>query len=88
MSEALSHHFNAQLLCLNIPDHYQHLQAPLLIGCDVRNMAAETFEILSNEEIVAVNQGNIFLAGLFNSYKSSFPTKSLLVNHQKSLDEY
>ncbi|KAG9147267.1 hypothetical protein Leryth_017996 [Lithospermum erythrorhizon] len=32
-------------------------KAPLLIGCDVRNMTAETFEILSNEEVIAVNQG-------------------------------
>lgn len=32
-------------------------QAPLLIGCDVRNMTTETFEILSNEEVIAVNQG-------------------------------
>lgn len=29
-----------------------------MIGCDVRNMTAETFEILSNEEVIAVNQGN------------------------------
>lgn len=40
---------------------YICLQAPLLIGCDVRNMTAETFEILSNEEVIAVNQGNKFL---------------------------
>jgi hypothetical protein len=33
------------------------VQAPLLIGCDVRNMTAETFEILSNKEVIAVNQG-------------------------------
>lgn len=35
------------------------LQAPLLIGCDVRNMTAETFEILSNKEVIAVNQGEL-----------------------------
>lgn len=33
------------------------VQAPLLIGCDVRNMTAETFEILSNKEVIAINQG-------------------------------
>lgn len=33
------------------------VQAPLLIGCDVRNMTAETLEILSNKEVIAVNQG-------------------------------
>ncbi|KAL4341723.1 hypothetical protein GQ457_08G010110 [Hibiscus cannabinus] len=31
--------------------------APLLIGCDVRNMSGETFEIISNTEVIAVNQG-------------------------------
>ena len=35
------------------------LQAPLLIGCDVRNMTSETKEILSNTEVIAVNQGNV-----------------------------
>jgi len=34
------------------------LQAPLLIGCDVRNMSKDTMEILANEEVIAVNQGN------------------------------
>ena len=33
------------------------LQAPLLIGCDVRNMSKDTKEILTNEEVIAVNQG-------------------------------
>ena len=32
-------------------------QAPLLIGCDVRNMTSETMEILSNKEVIQVNQG-------------------------------
>jgi hypothetical protein len=32
-------------------------QAPLLIGCDVRNMTSETKEILSNKEVIQVNQG-------------------------------
>lgn len=31
-------------------------KAPLLIGCDVRNMTKETMEIISNEEVIAVNQ--------------------------------
>lgn len=38
--------------------HCPTLQAPLLIGCDVRNMDTETLEILSNREVIAVNQGN------------------------------
>ncbi|XP_048231588.1 alpha-galactosidase 3-like isoform X2 [Ricinus communis] len=32
------------------------MKAPLLIGCDVRNMTAETYEILTNKEVIAVNQ--------------------------------
>ncbi|KAK2986006.1 hypothetical protein RJ640_024402 [Escallonia rubra] len=30
--------------------------APLLIGCDVRNMTKETMQILANTEVIAVNQ--------------------------------
>ncbi|KAJ8430777.1 hypothetical protein Cgig2_027855 [Carnegiea gigantea] len=30
------------------------MQAPLLIGCDVRNMTKETMEIISNEEVIAI----------------------------------
>ncbi|XP_054801453.1 alpha-galactosidase 1-like [Prosopis cineraria] len=31
-------------------------KAPLLLGCDVRNMTRETQMIISNEEVIAVNQ--------------------------------
>ncbi|KAL3026587.1 hypothetical protein AAZX31_03G001800 [Glycine max] len=31
-------------------------KAPLIIGCDVRNMTEDTKEILSNTEVIAVNQ--------------------------------
>uniref|UniRef100_A0A803MGQ4 alpha-galactosidase n=2 Tax=Chenopodium quinoa TaxID=63459 RepID=A0A803MGQ4_CHEQI len=31
-------------------------KAPLLIGCDVRNMTKETMEIIGNKEVIAVNQ--------------------------------
>lgn len=31
-------------------------KAPLLIGCDVRNMTKETKEIIGNKEVIAVNQ--------------------------------
>ncbi|KAF1897547.1 hypothetical protein Lal_00036989 [Lupinus albus] len=31
-------------------------KAPLLLGCDIRNMTKETKEIVTNEEVVAVNQ--------------------------------
>jgi len=33
------------------------MQAPLLIGCDIRSMSNETKEILSNQNVIAVNQG-------------------------------
>ncbi|KAL2938977.1 Alpha-galactosidase 1 [Bienertia sinuspersici] len=31
-------------------------KAPLLIGCDVRNVSKETMEIIGNKEVIAVNQ--------------------------------
>ncbi|KAK8269710.1 hypothetical protein V6Z12_D11G148500 [Gossypium hirsutum] len=31
-------------------------KAPLLLGCDIRNMTQETIEIISNKEVIAVNQ--------------------------------
>ncbi|KAL5991272.1 hypothetical protein ACLOJK_012179 [Asimina triloba] len=37
--------------------------APLLIGCDVRNMTQETMEILSNKEVIAVNQDPLGVQG-------------------------
>ncbi|KAF6143092.1 hypothetical protein GIB67_041160 [Kingdonia uniflora] len=39
------------------------MKAPLLIGCDVRNMTKETSEILSNEEVIAVNQDPLGVQG-------------------------
>lgn len=39
------------------------MKAPLLIGCDVRNMTTETFEILSNKEVIAVNQDPLGIQG-------------------------
>ena len=32
------------------------MQAPLLIGCDVVNMSDDTLRILTNSEVIAVNQ--------------------------------
>lgn len=31
-------------------------KAPLLLGCDVGNLTAETMPIIGNEEVIAVNQ--------------------------------
>ncbi|ONM18896.1 Alpha-galactosidase 3 [Zea mays] len=39
------------------------LQAPLLIGCDVRNMTSETMEILSNKEVIQVNKDPLGVQG-------------------------
>ncbi|KAL5569623.1 hypothetical protein UlMin_026198 [Ulmus minor] len=39
------------------------MKAPLLVGCDIRNMTTETFEILSNKEVIAVNQDPLGVQG-------------------------
>lgn len=39
------------------------MKAPLLIGCDVRNMTTETLGILSNKEVIAVNQDPLGIQG-------------------------
>ncbi|OEL23694.1 Alpha-galactosidase 3 [Dichanthelium oligosanthes] len=39
------------------------MKAPLLIGCDVRNMTSETLEILSNKEVIQVNQDPLGVQG-------------------------
>ncbi|XP_044455288.1 alpha-galactosidase 3 isoform X1 [Triticum aestivum] len=39
------------------------MKAPLLIGCDVRNMTSETIEILSNKEVIQVNQDPLGVQG-------------------------
>lgn len=39
------------------------MKAPLLIGCDVRNMTKETLEILSNKEVIGVNQDTLGVQG-------------------------
>lgn len=33
------------------------MQAPLILGNDVRNVSKETKDIIGNEEVIAVNQG-------------------------------
>ncbi|GAU41021.1 hypothetical protein TSUD_178610 [Trifolium subterraneum] len=35
------------------------LQAPLLLGCDISNVTKETMEIVSNKEVIAVNQDSL-----------------------------
>lgn len=38
-------------------------KAPLIIGCDLRSMSRETKEILSNAEVIAVNQDKLGVQG-------------------------
>ncbi|XP_042962153.1 alpha-galactosidase 1 isoform X3 [Carya illinoinensis] len=38
-------------------------KAPLLLGCDVRNMTKETMEIVANKEVIAVNQDSAGIQG-------------------------
>jgi alpha-galactosidase len=35
------------------------LKAPLIVGCDIRNMSNDTLRILTNKEIIAVNQDSL-----------------------------
>ncbi|XP_059301319.1 alpha-galactosidase 3 isoform X1 [Lycium ferocissimum] len=39
------------------------MKAPLIIGCDVRNITAETLEILYNKEVIAVDQDPLGVQG-------------------------
>ncbi|XP_071723861.1 alpha-galactosidase 2-like [Rutidosis leptorrhynchoides] len=39
------------------------VKAPLLIGCDLRSMNDVTFELLSNKEVIAVNQDKLGVQG-------------------------
>ena len=39
------------------------MKAPLLIGCDVRNMSDDTVRILTNSEVIAVNQDKMGIQG-------------------------
>ncbi|KAL4463419.1 hypothetical protein ABPG72_006741 [Tetrahymena utriculariae] len=39
------------------------LKSPLLIGCDVSNMSVDTFRIISNKEIIAINQDPLGIQG-------------------------
>jgi len=39
------------------------MKAPLLIGCDVRTMSRRTLDILTNSEVIAVNQNRLGVQG-------------------------
>ena len=38
-------------------------KAPLLIGCDVTNMSKQVFELLTNPELIAINQDKLGIQG-------------------------
>ncbi|EMS66521.1 Alpha-galactosidase [Triticum urartu] len=38
-------------------------KAPLIIGCDVRHMSQDTYDILANKEVIAVNQDPLGVQG-------------------------
>ncbi|XVF01695.1 hypothetical protein REPUB_Repub04eG0110700 [Reevesia pubescens] len=38
-------------------------KAPLILGCDIRSMDNDTFELLSNKEVIAVNQDKLGVQG-------------------------
>ncbi|KAL3578435.1 hypothetical protein D5086_019939 [Populus alba] len=39
------------------------MKAPLLLGCDIRSMDSDTFELLRNKEVIAVNHDKLGLQG-------------------------
>lgn len=39
------------------------MKAPLLIGCDIRTMSKETIRILTNHEVIAINQDKLGVQG-------------------------
>ena len=39
------------------------LKAPLLIGCDVRSINSEALRILTNDEIISINQDKLGVQG-------------------------
>ncbi|XP_077240163.1 alpha-galactosidase 1-like isoform X1 [Tasmannia lanceolata] len=68
-------------------------KAPLLIGCDVRNITKETMEIIGNKEVIAVNQDplgvqakKVRMEGDLEIYAgplSGYKTVVLLVNRSR-----
>lgn len=50
------------------------LAAPLIAGNDLRNMSEETIEILTNEEVIAVDQDSLGVQGFKYSSKDSLET--------------
>ena len=58
-------------------------KAPLLIGCDITNMTTETWELLTNEEVIAINQDKLGEQGR----KIKINNASLPNNYDQKLEE-
>ncbi len=56
-------------------------KAPLIIGCDIRNMSAATFATLTNPEVIAINQDKQGVQGKKVAFSwSKSPNSSTGVN--------
>jgi len=55
------------------------MKAPLIIGCDITNMSAETRNILMNNEVIAINQDDLGQQGyvVSQNYLSTVPPVQL-----------
>ena len=49
-------------------------KAPLIIGCDITKMSNMTLSILTNPEVIAVNQNSLGIQGKKAAFQSSQPT--------------
>ena len=58
-------------------------KAPLLIGCDVTKMSNDTWNILTNPEVIAVNQDKLGIQGR----KIKISNVTLPKNYEKKLEE-
>ena len=59
-------------------------KAPLLIGCDVTNMSKDTWDILSNEEVIAINQDKLGEQGRKIKITEVFSSENLMPKLQES----
>ena len=50
------------------------LAAPLIAGNDLRSMTKETIEVLTNREVIAINQDSLGVQGFKHSVKDSVET--------------
>ncbi|WCJ29155.1 Alpha-galactosidase [Euphorbia peplus] len=58
-------------------------KAPLLIGCDIRSLTNETYEILSNKEVISVNQDKLGVQGKKVRKEGDSEVWAGLLSHRK-----